>query len=121
MSIKPKDHKETVFVIQYDDGAYNFEDGHPCTIKEATRYKTREEALLVAENLFDNHVVEIPYDYEGTLTPDKHFLKPASLTDVELLELWDTPEYESLSNADLLSNLRRIENAIHKLYVMQQI
>lgn len=116
MSVKLEDHKETVFVIQYDDGAYNFEDGHPCTIKEATRYKTREEALLVAEHLFDNHIVEIPYDYEGTLVPDEPVLKPTPLTDEELLKLWDTPEYESLSNQDLLNNLRRLEQAIQKVY-----
>lgn len=42
------------FYIQYDDGMYNVGSGFPThNQSEATRYETREEAELAAEELVD--------------------------------------------------------------------
>jgi hypothetical protein len=49
---------EPYYVIKYDDDNYNFEDGHPCCLYEATRYATYEEAEQHAEELVGVKCIE---------------------------------------------------------------
>jgi hypothetical protein len=56
---------EPYYVIKYDDDNYNFEDGHPCCLYEATRYATYEEAEKHTEELVGvkciEKIIEEPY------------------------------------------------------------
>jgi hypothetical protein len=52
---------EPYYVIKYDDendNTYNFENGHPCCLYEATRYETYEEAEQQAEELMGVKCIE---------------------------------------------------------------
>lgn len=52
---------EPYYVIKYDDdndNTYNFEDGYPCCLYEATRYATYEEAEHQAEGLMRVKCIE---------------------------------------------------------------
>lgn len=52
---------EPYYVIKYDDdndNTYNFENGHPCCLYEATRYATYEEAEQQVEGLVGVKCIE---------------------------------------------------------------
>jgi hypothetical protein len=63
--------------------AMNFENGHPCTLYEATRYTTFEEAKDVAEGLMGVDTIELitepPYSDSQILSFLLKQFKPHSL------------------------------------------
>lgn len=50
------------YVIRYEDGAYNLDDGFTARLYEATRYSTREEAEEQSEGLCDVECIEEVYE-----------------------------------------------------------
>lgn len=50
------------YVIRYEDGAYNLDDGFTARLYEATRYSTREEAEKQSEGLCGVECIEEVYE-----------------------------------------------------------
>lgn len=77
------------YVIKYEDGIFNRDEGHEATLREATRYSTREAAEVVLSQVMGGEIVLLS-DLEGP--------RPV----VDAMRLLENPSHDNILAAIIL-------------------